>query len=176
MRRVNCSEKNNKSKRAADANFSHLLFGNELPDKHFLTSDSSSFGNDSFVDEIFKKDGYLGAIGDALEYLTEIRYLERKLNISYRFDKIFKGSSVNTNCKVANNQITYFCRDLESDYSVSFVQLKEDIRLHMLFQNYGNSVVKDEKCKKGAVIEKESVVPIRCLIKKIIQEGFWDSK
>jgi hypothetical protein len=28
--------------------------------------------------------------------------------------------------------VTYFCRDLEADYSVSFVQLKEDIRLEGL--------------------------------------------
>ncbi|MBT7558458.1 hypothetical protein HN615_16270, partial [Candidatus Woesearchaeota archaeon] len=82
----------------------------------------------SLIDEVYNKDGYLGAIGGALEYLTEIHYLERKLNVSYRFDKIFKGSSVNTNGKIINNQLTYFCRDLESDYSVSFVQLKEDIR------------------------------------------------
>ena len=87
-------------------------------------------------DEVYNKDGYLGAVGGALEYLTEIHYLERKLNVSYRFDKFFKGSSVNTNGKVVNNQLTYFCRDLEADYSVSFVQLKEDIRLEGLVKTW----------------------------------------
>ena len=119
---------NNKSKRTADANFSYLLFGDGFSKRHFTVSDYSSFGEGSLIGEVYNKDGYLGAVGGALEYLTEIHYLERKLNVSYRFDKIFKGSSVNTNGKIINNQLTYFCRDLESDYSVSFVQLKEDIR------------------------------------------------
>jgi len=127
---------NNKGKRTADANFSYILFGDGFSNKHFSVSDYSSFGEDSLIDEVYNKDGYLGAVGGALEYLTEIHYLERKLNVSYRFDKFFKGSSVNTNGKVVNNQITYFCRDLEADYSVSFVQLKEDIRLEGLVKTW----------------------------------------
>jgi aminoglycoside 3-N-acetyltransferase len=123
---------NNKDKRTADANFSYLLFGDGFSNRHFSVSDYSSFGEGSLIDEVYNKDGYLGAIGGALEYLTEIHYLERKLNVSYRFDKIFKGASISTNGKVVNNQVTYFCRDLEADYSVSFVQLKEDIRLEGL--------------------------------------------
>jgi len=123
---------NNKDKRTADANFSYLLFGNEFSNRYFSISDYSSFGENSLIDEVFKKDGYLGAIGGALEYLTEIHYLERKLNIPYRFDKIFKGSSIDVNGKLVNNQVTYYCRDLTSSYSVSFVQLKVDIRLEGL--------------------------------------------
>ena len=123
---------NNKDKRTSDANFSYLLFGNGFSNRHFSVSDYSSFGDGALIDEVYNKDGYLGAIGGALEYLTEIHYLERRLNVSYRFDKIFKGSSVNTEGRIVNNQLTYFCRDLESNYSVSFVQLKEDIRLEGL--------------------------------------------
>jgi len=123
---------NNKLKRTADANFSYLLFGNKFSDKHLSVHDYSTFGEGSLIDEVFKKDGYLGAIGGALEYLTEIHYLERKLNVHYRFDKIFKGSSVDSSGNVVNNQMTYFCRDLDSDYSVSLIQLKKDIRLEGL--------------------------------------------
>ncbi len=122
----------NISKRTADANFSYLMFGDGFSSKHLSVSDYSTFGEGSLIEEIYNKDGYLGAIGGALEYLTEIHYLERKLNVSYRFDKIFKGVSVNTNGEIINNQLTYFCRDLEADYSVSFVQLKKDIRLEGL--------------------------------------------
>ena len=120
--------KNNINKRTADANFSYLMFGDEFSENHLSVSDYSTFGENSLIDEVYNKDGYLGAVGGVLEYLTEIHYLERKLNVTYRFDKIFKGSSINTNGKIIKNQLTYFCRDLESDYSVSFVQLKEDIR------------------------------------------------
>ncbi|MDC0407651.1 AAC(3) family N-acetyltransferase [Candidatus Thioglobus sp.] len=119
----------NSKKRTTDPNFSYLMFGNSFSRKHLKVSDYSTFGADSLIDDVYRKDGYLGAIGGALEYMTEIHYLERKLNISYRFDKIFKGSSVNCSGEIINNEATHFCRDLKSDYLVSFVKLKEDIRL-----------------------------------------------
>ncbi len=119
----------NAKKRTIDPNFSYLMFGDNFSSKHLKVSDYSTFGDGSLIDEVYKKDGYLGAIGGALEYLTEIHYLERKLNVSYRFDKIFKGSSVSGNGEIIDNKATHFCRDLKSDYLVSFVKLKEDIRL-----------------------------------------------
>ena len=119
---------NNKTKRTIDANFSYLLFGKNFSSSHFKISDYSSFGKSSLIDEVYNKDGYLGAIGGALEYLTEIHFLERKLNISYRFNKNFYGVSIDANGNKIKNKITYYCRDLDSDYSVSFVQLKKDIR------------------------------------------------
>ena len=119
---------NNKEKRTVDANFSYLLFGNNFSKRHFKVSDLSSFGEKSLVEDVFNQDGYLGAVGGALEYMTEIHFLERKLEVEYRFDKVFPGTSVDKNNNKIDNKITYFCRDLHSDYSVSFVQLKTDIR------------------------------------------------
>ena len=127
---------NNKSKRTADANFSYLLFGDKFSNKHFKVSNYSSFGEGSLIEEVFNKDGYLGAIGGVLEYLTEIHFLERKLNINYRFDKDFYGTSIDANrCKV-NNKITYFCRDLNLNYVNSFVQLKKDIKENDLIETW----------------------------------------
>jgi aminoglycoside 3-N-acetyltransferase len=118
--------KNNKMKRTIDANFSYVLFGNGFSSKHLLISDYSSFGEGSMIEEVFNQDGYLGAIGGALEHLTEIHFLERKLNVPYRFDKIFAGTSIGNDGKMIDNKITYFCRDYS--YTPSFIQLKKDVK------------------------------------------------
>jgi aminoglycoside N3'-acetyltransferase len=117
--------KNNKIKRTIDPNFSYVLFGNGFSNRHLVMSDYSSFGEGSLIDEVFNKDGYLGAIGGALEYLTEVHFLERKLNVAYRFDKVFKGISIGNNGKNNNNKVTYFCRDYS--YLPSFIKLKKDL-------------------------------------------------
>jgi aminoglycoside 3-N-acetyltransferase len=130
---------NNTTKRTADANFSYLLFGDFFSDRHFKVSNYSSFGEGSLIEDVFNKDGYLGAIGGALEYLTEIHFLERKLNINYRFDKDFHGVSIDRNSYKTSNKITYFCRDLDSSYLPSFVRLKNDIRDEGLVKTWSAS-------------------------------------
>ena len=104
--------------------------------KYFKTSNYSSFGEGSLIEEVFNKDGYLGAIGNALEYLTEIHFLEKKLNVDYRFDKVFTGYSIDSDGNKMSNKITYFCRDLNANYSVSLVQLKKDIKSAGLIETW----------------------------------------
>jgi aminoglycoside 3-N-acetyltransferase len=118
---------NNKSKRTADANFSYLLFGDKFSKKHYEVSNYSSFGEGSLIEEVFNKDGYLGAIGGALEYFTEIHFFERKLNMNYRFDKDFYGTTIDKESFKFNNRITYYCRDLNLNYVNSFKQLRKDL-------------------------------------------------
>ena len=128
---------NNKKKRTTDANFSYLLFGNGFPGKHFTVPNHySSFGEESLIDDVFNKDGYLGAIGGILERLTEVHFIEKKLNVDYRFNKLFTGLSIDKNGKKTNSKITYFCRDLDSDYVVSFVRLKNDIKSQGLVKTW----------------------------------------
>jgi aminoglycoside 3-N-acetyltransferase len=136
--------KENIDKRTADANFSYLMFGSSFSSKHLKVLNYSTFGKDSLIDEVYNKDGYLGVIGDALEYLTEVHYLEKRLDVSYRFDKIFKGASINADGEIIHNQLTYFCRDLKSNYSGSLLRLKEDIRLE--------GIVKKWKLKEHNII------------------------
>jgi len=119
--------KKNVIKRTMDPNFSYLLFGNNFSMRHFEIADSSSFGSDSLIDDVFMQDGYLGAIGGALEYLTEIHFIEKKLGVNYRFDKKFKGVTISHNGKKKHTANTFFCRDLSSNYAVSLIQLKHDL-------------------------------------------------
>ena len=126
----------NPLKRTMDANFSYLLFGNNFSDKFYKSIDYSSFGENSLIEDIFLQDGYLGAIGGVIEYLTEVHYLERKLNVDYRFDKKFSGSAIDKNNKKQKYTLTYYCRDLKSDYAVSFVQLKNDLKEEGLIETW----------------------------------------
>jgi aminoglycoside 3-N-acetyltransferase len=128
--------KKNIYKRTIDPNFSYLLFGNGFSKEHFEISKYSTFGNNSLIDDVFIQDGYLGAIGGALEYLTEIHYLERKLNINYRFDKLFNGVTIDKSGIKNNSSSVFYCRDLELKHSVSFVQLKSDLRESGLIEEW----------------------------------------
>ena len=119
--------KKNIIKRTIDPNFSYLMFGNNFSKRHFEIADSSSFGNNSLIDDVFKQDGYLGAIGGALEYLTEIHFIEKKLGVDYRFDKKFEGVTISNTGKKKHSTNTFFCRDLSSNHTVSLIQLKHDL-------------------------------------------------
>lgn len=124
----------NRLKRTADPMFSYLLFGQSFSSRYFTPESYASFGQNSLIEEIFLKDGYLGSIGGVFEHLTEIHFLEKKLNVNYRFDKEFSGITVNQNAKEEKQSIIYYCRDLESDYIPSFMQLKHDLKKNSLIE------------------------------------------
>ena len=128
--------KRNVEKRTYDPNFSYLLFGDNFSNRHLKDGDSSSFGEGSFIEDIYLQDGYLGSIGGALEYLTEIHYIEKKLNMDYRFDKVFKGKTIDIDGQVQFNNSTFYCRDLGEKYNASFVQLKHDLLKENLIEEW----------------------------------------
>ena len=76
---------------------------------------------------MFLQDGYLGVIGGALEYLTEIHFIEKKLGVDYRFDKKFKGVTISNSGKKKHSTTTFFCRDLGLNYVPTFMQLNHDL-------------------------------------------------
>ena len=128
--------KKNKLKRTADPNFSYLLFGNNFSNEHFKVQNYNSFGNNSLIDELYTKDGYLGAIGGILEHLTEIHYLERRIKVHYRSDKIFEGVTIDRNKDQKTTSVEYFCRFLDSDYVPSFAKLKQDLRKYNIVKKW----------------------------------------
>jgi len=119
--------KKNVIKRTADPNFSYLLFGDDFSTDHYKVDDYASFGNGGLIEDVFLHDGYLGAIGGALEYLTEVHFIEKKLDVDYRFDKKFDGVSIDYSGTKKNSTTTFYCRDLKLDYGVSLVRMKHDL-------------------------------------------------
>lgn len=96
--------------RSADANFSVAAIGNLA---RFFTQEAVeySFGDDSFWDKFLKTGGVFCNFNfDAAS--TFIHYVERTLNVPYRFDKGFEGVSLING--TARHRIFYhFCYDLD---------------------------------------------------------------
>ena len=120
--------KKNIFNRTCDPNFSYLLYGNNFDCRHKKVHDYNTFGDGGLIDDIFKSNGYLCALGGVLEHLTELHYIENKLKLSYRSNKIFNGNTIDYKGIKHNQNIIYYCRDLDSNYISSFVKFKKDIR------------------------------------------------
>ena len=118
----------NPEKRSFDPMFSYLMYGNFFHKRHKEVHDVDTFGRGSLIDDIFKVNGYLCAIGGVLEHLTELHYIENILGVSYRNNKKFFGKIIDLQGLLHNQTCTFFCRDLDSDYTSSFLKFKRDIR------------------------------------------------
>lgn len=105
-----------KSNRSDDANFSVCAIGAK---SHYFTKEVSehSFGIDSFWDRLWQKNGKICRFNMNPDYNTFIHFVEKKLNISYRYDKEFKGISI-LNGKKVNKKYYHFVRDLENSNCV----------------------------------------------------------
>jgi aminoglycoside 3-N-acetyltransferase len=115
--------------RTQDGNFSYLNFSNHFFQEHLQKIESyETFGENSLIDELFESDGYLCALGCGLEF-TEIHYIEKKLNVPYRFNKKFTGK-INNGVDEYVQDNTYFCRDtslgLRSNFDALYGDLKKE--------------------------------------------------
>ena len=71
-----------------------------------------------------------------MEHLTEVHFIERKLGVDYRFDTEFQGQVVDAKGNTSRQTTTYYCRNLNSEYIASFLQLKHDLRRLNLIDNW----------------------------------------
>ena len=118
-------------KRTSDANYSYVLFGKLFSASHYELNDYSSFGDNSLIEELLVKDGYLGSVGNVLEYLTEIHYVENKLGVAYRFNKEFSGKTIDIKGNESVLKMEYFCRNYDIEKNVTLLttlirELKEN--------------------------------------------------
>jgi aminoglycoside 3-N-acetyltransferase len=98
------------AERSGDANFSIAAIGKNAL---FFTKSSPkhSFGPDSFWDRFFQKEGIICNFNfDAGS--TFIHFVERSLNVSYRFDKKFEGLSIENGIP-EQKEFFHFVYDLE---------------------------------------------------------------
>lgn len=100
------------SLRSEDANFSitalgynALLFTEKMPEH--------SFGKNSFWERFLNLNGKICCFNVGLNYNTFIHYVEKILNVPYRYDKKFLGKSV-INGKIEEKTYTHYVRDLEN--------------------------------------------------------------
>ena len=100
------------SKRSDDANFSVSAIGAK---SDYFTKEVSqySFGPNSFWDRLLKENGKICRFNMSPDYNTFIHFVERKLNVKYRYDKEFSGISIINNNK-QNSKYYHFVYDLEN--------------------------------------------------------------
>jgi len=100
------------SKRSDDANFSVSAIGDK---SDYFTKKVSkySFGVNSFWDRLWKENGKICRFNMGPDYNTFIHFVERKLNVKYRYDKGFSGTSTINNKKI-KNEYYHYAHDLEN--------------------------------------------------------------
>ncbi len=99
--------------RTSDPIFSYVAFSQHTDEKFFRPTNYDCFGPDSLIAEGFKSDGILMSTGHRLYHSTEIHYIEKMLNVPYRFDKVFKGQTLGLDGQIHDLDVTFYCRDLE---------------------------------------------------------------
>jgi len=105
------------SKRSDDANFSVCAIGGK---SDYFTKEVSehSFGTNSFWDRLWQKNGKICRFNMSSDYNTFIHFVERELNVPYRYDKEFRGISIVNDKKVVKKYY-HFVRDLENSNHLS---------------------------------------------------------
>lgn len=100
------------SERSDDANFSVCAIGAK---SNYFTNKVSeySFGRDSFWDRLWQKNGKICRFNMSPDYNTFIHFVERKLNVPYRYDKEFRGISIIDGKKV-ERKYYHFVYDLDN--------------------------------------------------------------
>ena len=126
--------------RTTDAIFSYLAFTNSISQEFLSPLDYETFGDKSLIASVFNSDGSLLSVGGKLHYCTEIHFLERMLQASYRINKIFPGQIKTLDDTIHTQSITYYCRDLEfhakNDFVVSFEKLFADMTNDGLIESH----------------------------------------
>lgn len=122
-------------KRTNDGIFSYLTYSDSFADNHFQVGDYESFGRKGVAGEIFSKDGWICAIGGVFRYATEIHFLEKLLDVPYRFDKDFAGSMIDGNGRSHQNSIKYFCRK-DMTIRPDFKNFETDLKKESLMQTW----------------------------------------
>lgn len=98
------------SKRSEDANFSISAIG--LNAKNFTKdSPSHSFGKNSFWERFLNSNGKICCFNVGLVYNTLIHYVEKFVEVPYRYDKTFKGIFINKDFREIRTY-THYVRNL----------------------------------------------------------------
>jgi len=128
----------NPEKRTKDPIFSYLLFSNNEDLKEDLkVKDFNTFGENSIIDKVYKMNGFIGSIGNVMWHPTEAHYLEKKLNVDYRYDKKFIGIIQDIDNTNINIRTIFYCRNLNYNRIADFKPFEQ-----YLYANYQLSMIK----------------------------------
>lgn len=121
-------------KRTIDPFFSYLLFG-EKGSEHFKVQDYECFGDKSLIADLFSQNGYICCVGNVFHNTpTEVHYIEKLLNVDYRFNKLFNG--IIRDCEGNQHQqtTTFYCRKYLDEVEPDMTRLENDLKKNDLFE------------------------------------------
>lgn len=122
-------------KRTLDGIFSYITYGDSFTERHFEIGDFESFGDDGIAGEVFADDGWIASVGGVFRHATEVHFLEKKLNVSYRYDKDFHGEIIDIEGKGHKSTVRYFCRK-DLNIRPDFRKFENDLRDKGLLQTW----------------------------------------
>jgi len=121
-------------KRTIDPFFSYLVFGEKGP-AHFGVRDYECFGDKSLIGDLFMQNGYICCIGNVFHNTpTEVHYIEKLLNVDYRFNKEFHGIIRDCEGKHHQQKTTFYCRKYVNELFPDMTRLERDLKKNDLFE------------------------------------------
>ncbi|MFC1626511.1 AAC(3) family N-acetyltransferase [Pseudomonadota bacterium] len=99
-------------RRSIDPIFSLVGFGPQI-DAVFNDLPKSCFGKNCVYDRLYHLNANIFNIGVSLRYLTPIHYLEKKLDVPYRYDKTFEGVSILDGMTRIRQAWVYYVRTMD---------------------------------------------------------------
>jgi len=116
-------------RRTVDSMFSYLLFDGGHGDRHLRDGDYESFGDESLIADLYKTHGFICCVGGVFHNTpTEAHFLERKIGVSYRFDKRFTGTVINARGETYTQNLVFYCRKLELGLIADMTRLESEAR------------------------------------------------
>ncbi|HEY9759834.1 MAG TPA: DUF4910 domain-containing protein [Oculatellaceae cyanobacterium] len=124
---------------------------------------AEGFGIDSFWDRFYKADGVVCNLNlDAGS--TFIHYVERSLNVPYRYDKIFTGDLI-VEGKAERRHLIYFCRDMHNPGTIPAFELFDQTARDL-------SLAKTASVGRGQIVFIKSS-DVYDLIRQMLLEDPW---
>lgn len=108
--------KNEKSIRSKDGIHSIAAIGKNA--KYYTeNAPTESFGKNSFWERFMSKNGKICRFNLNADFNTFIHYVEKQINVPYRFDKKFSGEMIVNNEKIIHENV-HFVRDLNNENTI----------------------------------------------------------
>jgi aminoglycoside 3-N-acetyltransferase len=114
------------NKRTNNPIFSHLIFGKLSKELH-LSDNFEMFGKKSIFSNLQKYNFKIVCFCCSPSHITLIHYFEKKLDVDYRFDKLFK-SKIKIKDKFETKIIKYFVGKKKIDYTLKDKSLLKLLR------------------------------------------------
>jgi aminoglycoside 3-N-acetyltransferase len=120
-------------KRTLEPIFSISMRGREID--YFSDISNLCFGEGSIYDKLYASGAKLVGLGiPSAEALTPIHYIEKRANVSYRFDKHFSGTIIDHSDNRIPSEFIYFVRKLDEPSIGKICRIEEIVRVNSDFK------------------------------------------